>query len=85
MEIHADFQKSNWSKVKNEVKKTWSKLSSNDIEATYGDADKLSQLVKSNYGNEAADFDKKYADIVGRFEDVEMEAQNEPKVPKTVL
>jgi len=60
--------KKNWPELRGEVQKNWSKLTHDDIEKTKGSVSALSSLVQQKHGVSSDQFDKKFSDIVKRFD-----------------
>ncbi len=68
MTMNEDTVKGKWLEIKGEVQKAWGKLTSDELDQTKGDAKAIAGLVQQKYGENKDQFDKKYSDIVKRFE-----------------
>lgn len=77
--FNQDTIKGKWQEIKGEVHKAWGKLTDDEIEKTKGDAMAISGLVQQKYGLAKEDFNKKFAEIVNRFEEKKDKASESAK------
>lgn len=68
MTMNEDTVKGKWLEIKGEVQKAWGKLTSDELDKTQGDAKAIAGLVQQRYGESKEQFEKKYSDIVSRFD-----------------
>jgi len=68
MRINQDTIKGKWQEIRGEVQKAWGKLTSDELEKTKGDAKAIAGLVRQKYGEESAEFQKKYEAIVASIQ-----------------
>lgn len=68
MNINQDVVKGKWLEIKGEVQKAWGKLTSDEIEKSKGDIKSIAGLVQQRYGENKEVFEKKFSDIVSRFD-----------------
>jgi uncharacterized protein YjbJ (UPF0337 family) len=68
MTFNEDTIKGKWLEIKGEVQKTWGKLTNDEIMQTKGDVKALAGLVQQRYGEGKDIFDKKFSQIVNRYE-----------------
>jgi hypothetical protein len=55
-----------WKKVKTEIQKKWSGLSSEELEKTHGDVSAISRLVQKKFGLEGKDAENKLDEVIKR-------------------
>lgn len=79
MTMNEDTVKGKWLEIKGEVQKAWGKLTSDELDQTKGDAKAIAGLVQQKYGENKEQFEKKYTDIVKRFEGVRDSAAESAK------
>ncbi|WP_415063840.1 CsbD family protein [Bdellovibrio sp.] len=64
--MHTNIPETDWKKVKSEIQKTWSGLSGNDLEKTYGDVRAISGLVQKKYGLKRDEAERKLDEVIER-------------------
>lgn len=67
MNWNEDTLKGKWKEIKGEVQKAWGKLTDDELTQTKGDVKAISGLVQQRYGESKENFEKKFSDIVDRF------------------
>ncbi len=67
MHFNEDTIKGKWQEIKGDVQKAWGKLTDDEIEETKGNVKAMAGLVRQKYGNEKADFENKFEEIVSRY------------------
>lgn len=67
MNFNKDIVQGRWNEIKGQVKKTWGKLTDDEIEQTKGDLTALGGLIQRRYGEAKEDYRRKMDDIVKNF------------------
>jgi uncharacterized protein YjbJ (UPF0337 family) len=62
----SNIPETDWKKVKTEIQKKWSQLSSDELEKTHGDVSKISSLVQKRLGLAKNDAETKLDDVIER-------------------
>jgi len=65
--FNRDEFKGNWNQIKGELKKTWGKLTDDDLMQAQGDYDKLIGRIQERYGEEKADIERRVQDFYSRW------------------
>ena len=69
MKINEETIKGKWLEIKGEIRKTWGKLTEDEIEQTKGDLTAIAGLVMQKYGEENEKFQNKFSEIVNSLKE----------------
>ena len=77
--MNTDILKGKWNQIKGDVKKSFGKLTDDDMMVIEGDATKAAGLLQERYGYTREEAEKKWNEFAGRFSDVAKNVQNDVK------
>ncbi len=66
--MNQDIFKGKWEKLKGSIKKTWGKLSDDDLNKIKGQKDKLIGLIQETYGEAKEEIEKKIQALLKEIE-----------------
>lgn len=67
MEINKDIIQGKWNEIKGQIRKTWGKLTEDEVEQTKGDLTELGGLIQRRYGESKEQYQEKMDSILGSF------------------
>ena len=62
--MNEDILKGKWHEIQGDVKKTWGKLTDNDMTVIAGESEKLLGILQTKYGYEKERAKKEYEDFI---------------------
>ena len=69
MQFNETTVKGKWTEIKGEMQKIWGKITNDELEQTKGDIKSIAGLVQQRYGDNKEIFEKKFSEIVNRFDE----------------
>lgn len=83
MEYNSNMIKNKWIDLKSNIKKTWGKLTDDELEKTKGDMKAIGGLIQRRYSDQSATFGKKldeiYTSVVAAKDEKIEQAKNKLK------
>lgn len=64
--MNEDILKGKWHEIQGDVKKTWGKLTDDDVMVINGESEKLLGIIQTKYGYEKDKAQKEYDDFINR-------------------
>lgn len=79
MTMNEETIKGKWQEIKGDVQKAWGKLTNDELTQTKGDINAIAGLVMQKYGEDKSQFQKKFDDIMKRFNEGKSDAVDSMK------
>jgi uncharacterized protein YjbJ (UPF0337 family) len=79
MTMNEETIKGKWQEIKGDVQKAWGKLTNDELTQTKGDINAIAGLVMQKYGEDKSQFQKKFDDIMKRFNEGKADAVDSMK------
>lgn len=67
--MNSDIVKGKWNQIKGDLKKSFGKLTDDDMLMIEGDANKAAGVLQERYGYTREDAEKQWNEFISRFED----------------
>ena len=77
--MNTDILKGKWNQIKGDVKKSFGKLTDDDMMVIEGDATKAAGLLQERYGYTREEAEKKWNEFSGRFSDTAQNVKDDVK------
>ena len=75
--MNSDILKGKWNQIKGDVKKSFGKLTDDDMLMIEGDATKAAGILQERYGYTREEAEKRWNEFAGRFEDTAHKAKDD--------
>lgn len=80
--MNRDQMKGKWTQFKGEVKKTWGKLTDDDLKHAEGDVDSLAGRIQERYGDAKEKVKQKLDELLHKLQGSNKPAASEPPAAK---
>jgi uncharacterized protein YjbJ (UPF0337 family) len=68
MTVNHNQSTNKWPEIREDLQKSWGKLTDSDLDKTKGDVRAISGLIQEKYGESQDTYRKKVTDIIAKFE-----------------
>lgn len=75
--MNSDILKGKWNQIKGDVKKSFGKLTDDDMLMIEGDATKAAGILQERYGYTREEAEKRWNEFAGRFKDTAHKAKDD--------